>query len=134
MSAPYAKEPVTLQLVGKAVSQPFIEMTTLLMEQFGIHTKHDKEKNAYIIPQGAFINPPEVAIEADASSATYPLAMAALTGGAVTVLNVGQHSLQVRIENELSAIVVISLIGWLVGRRQVLQSLGVDGMPSKTRR
>ncbi len=33
-------------------------------------------------------------VEGDASSATYPLAMAAITGGEVTVANVGKNSLQ----------------------------------------
>ena len=33
-------------------------------------------------------------IEADASSATYPLALAVITGSSVTVTNIGSNSLQ----------------------------------------
>jgi pentafunctional AROM polypeptide len=97
MAAPYAKTPVKLSLTGKTVSQPFIDMTTRLMEQFGIATTHNAETNQYDIPLGVYKNPEEFVIEADASSASYPLAMAAITGGKVTVSNVGGASLQVRI-------------------------------------
>jgi pentafunctional AROM polypeptide len=43
---------------------------------------------------GVFTNPPDYLIEADASSATYPLAFAAATGASVTVLNIGAKSMQ----------------------------------------
>ncbi|KAI8848925.1 hypothetical protein BC829DRAFT_392939, partial [Chytridium lagenaria] len=66
LSAPYAAEPVTLKLVGGAVvSQPYIDMTIAMMASFGVK------------------NPEVYHIEADASSATYPLAFAAITGGKV---------------------------------------------------
>lgn len=42
----------------------------------------------------SYRNPAAYAVEADASSATYPLAFAAVTGGEVTVHGVGTESLQ----------------------------------------
>ena len=48
----------------------------------------------YKIPVGVYKNPPEYDIEGDASSATYPLALAAVTGGTVTVSNIGSSSIQ----------------------------------------
>ena len=51
--------------------------------------------------RGGYINPPELVVEADASSATYPLALAAVMGTGqhscncgVTILGVGNKSLQ----------------------------------------
>ncbi|OKL64302.1 Pentafunctional AROM polypeptide 2 [Talaromyces atroroseus] len=96
MCAPYAKEPVTLKLVGgKPISQPYIDMTTAMMRSFGIDVKKSTtEEYTYHIPQGSYSNPAEYVIESDASSATYPLAIAAVTGTTCTVPNIGSSSLQ----------------------------------------
>lgn len=96
MCAPYAKEPVTLRLVGgKPISQPYIDMTTAMMRSFGIDVKKSTtEEHTYHIPQGQYVNPSEYVIESDASSATYPLAIAAITGTTCTVPNIGSSSLQ----------------------------------------
>lgn len=96
MAAPYAKNPVTLRLVGgKPISQPYIDMTISMMKSFGISvTASVDEASTYHIPQGAYKNPEEYIIESDASSATYPLAVAAITGTTCTVPNIGSKSLQ----------------------------------------
>lgn len=96
MCAPYAKEPVTLRLVGgKPISQPYIDMTTAMMRSFGIDVqKSTTKEHTYHIPQGQYVNPAEYVVESDASSATYPLAIAAVTGTTCTVPNIGSKSLQ----------------------------------------
>ncbi|KAI9783955.1 MAG: 3-dehydroquinate dehydratase (3-dehydroquinase) [Geoglossum umbratile] len=96
MCAPYAKKPVVLRLVGgKPISQPYIDMTTAMMASFGIIVERSKtEQHTYHIPQGVYKNPPEYMVESDASSATYPLAVAAITGTTCTIPNIGAMSLQ----------------------------------------
>ena len=96
MCAPYAKKPVTLRLHGgKPISQPYIDMTTAMMAAFGIEViKSSEEAHTYHIPQGQYQNPSEYHVESDASSATYPLAVAAITGTTCTVPNIGSESLQ----------------------------------------
>ncbi|KAM5359038.1 hypothetical protein ACJZ2D_014792 [Fusarium nematophilum] len=96
MAAPYAKNPVTLRLVGgKPISQPYIDMTISMMASFGVHiSTSTDEPNTYHIPQGSYQNPSEYVIESDASSATYPLAVAAITGTTCTIPNIGAKSLQ----------------------------------------
>lgn len=96
MCAPYAKRPVTLKLVGgKPVSQPYIDMTVAMMASFGIQVESSStQDHTYHIPQGRYSNPAEYVIESDASSATYPLAIAALTGTTCTIPNIGSASLQ----------------------------------------
>ncbi|KAJ1566796.1 3-dehydroquinate dehydratase (3-dehydroquinase), partial [Cladochytrium tenue] len=94
LSAPYATAPVTLELIGNAVvSQPYIDMTLAMMASFGINVKREGD-NIYHIPQGVYTNPDVYLVEADASSATYPLAFAAITGQTVKVTNIGSNSLQ----------------------------------------
>ena len=97
MCAPLSREqPVTLRLVGGSpVSQTYIDMTTALMGGFGVHvTKSEAEDHTYHIPQTSYQNPPSFEVESDASSATYPLAIAAITGSTCTVPNIGSSSLQ----------------------------------------
>ncbi|KAL6864362.1 pentafunctional aromatic polypeptide [Trichoderma novae-zelandiae] len=96
MAAPYAKKAVTLRLVGgKPISQPYIDMTISMMKSFGIHvTPSADEPDTYHIPQGVYKNPAEYTVESDASSATYPLAVAAITGTTCTIPNIGSKSLQ----------------------------------------
>ena len=101
LCAPYAQSPVVLELVGgQVISQPYIDMTIAMMRTFGVGvTRHiDPETGAlldvYTIPKGAYTNPSVYAIESDASSATYPLAIAAATGTTCTLLNIGVNSLQ----------------------------------------
>lgn len=96
ISAPYAKRPVTLRLVGdKVISQPYIDMTIAMMASFGVQvTKSKSEKNVYHVPKQKYTNPSEYEVESDASSATYPLAVAAITGTTCTIPNIGSASLQ----------------------------------------
>lgn len=96
MAAPYAEEAVTLALVGgKPISQLYIDMTIAMMKDFGIEVTRSKtEEYTYHIPKGTYVNPAEYVVESDASSATYPLAFAAMTGTSCTIPNIGSSSLQ----------------------------------------
>ncbi|TDH65363.1 hypothetical protein CCR75_002996 [Bremia lactucae] len=94
ISAPYALVPLVLELEeDKPTSLPYILMTTQLMQQFGISVE-TLAPNRYRVPCGVYENPKEISVEVDASSATYPLAFAAITGGHVTVNALGNNSLQ----------------------------------------
>lgn len=96
MCAPYADKEVTLALVGgKPISQLYIDMTIAMMKDFGIIVTRDAtEEHTYHIPKGVYTNPAVYEVESDASSATYPLAFAAMTGTSCTVPNIGSSSLQ----------------------------------------
>ncbi|KAJ8457410.1 hypothetical protein ONZ45_g18323 [Pleurotus djamor] len=101
LCAPYAQEAVTLELVGgQVISQPYIDMTIAMMKTFGVEVNRRKDPatgkllDIYDIPKATYVNPPVYAIESDASSATYPLAIAAITGTTCTIENIGSASLQ----------------------------------------
>ncbi|KAI0699758.1 EPSP synthase-domain-containing protein [Cerioporus squamosus] len=94
LCAPYAAEPVTLELTA------YIDMTIAMMKTFGIDVERVKDAESgklldvYRIPKGVYQNPAVYNIESDASSATYPLAIAAITGATCTITNIGSASLQ----------------------------------------
>ncbi|ESK85468.1 pentafunctional arom polypeptide [Moniliophthora roreri MCA 2997] len=101
LCAPYAQESITLELIGgQVISQPYIDMTIAMMKTFGIDVIRrvdegtEKLLDIYDIPKGCYVNPSEYSIESDASSATYPLAIAAITGTSCTINNIGSSSLQ----------------------------------------
>ena len=100
LCAPYAGYQVTLELTGgHVISQPYIDMTIAMMAEFGIVVERQKDStgtalDVYVIPKGVYISPADYSIESDASSATYPLAIAAITGTTCTISNIGSSSLQ----------------------------------------
>ncbi len=85
---------VELHLTGTLISQPYVRMTIALMRQFGVQVQSSADFTVHSIPNAGYVNPPNTAVEADASSATYPLAFAALTNRQVTVTNIGFDSMQ----------------------------------------
>lgn len=100
LTAPYAAEEVTLELVGgKVISQPYIDMTIAMMGAFGVCVERERGddgalRDVYRVPRGTYRAPALYEVESDASSATYPLALAAITGTQCTVPTIGHASLQ----------------------------------------
>ena len=95
LCAPYAKEAITLELTGgQVISQPYIDMTIAMMAEFGIQVERQANSDIYRIPKGIYVNPATYNVESDASSATYPLAIAAITGTTCTISTIGSSSLQ----------------------------------------
>ena len=91
--APYAKEPLHIQVEGPLISAPYILLTLDVMKKFGIEVRHENLTDFYV-PQGVYQSLEVYNVEGDASSASYPLAAAAITGGTVRVLGLGSNSIQ----------------------------------------
>lgn len=74
----------------------YINMTTKMMEQFGVHTLMEKEEEntVYKTPAGQCYKALDYQIEPDLSAACYFYAMAAILGMSVTVKHVNQGSMQ----------------------------------------
>ncbi|MDZ7704741.1 MAG: 3-phosphoshikimate 1-carboxyvinyltransferase [Trueperaceae bacterium] len=92
MAAPYARNPVTLRVEGVLQSKPFIDMTIELMRDFGVDVVREGYERFEIAP-GVY-QAREYAVEGDAMAAGYLWAAAAVTGGRVTVTNLGEGSSQ----------------------------------------
>ncbi len=92
MIGPYLPEGIRLQLTSPLVSRPYVAITASVMSSFGATGIAIGDHTIGIEPcQYAGTS---YAIEADASSASYPLAAAAIAGGSVKVVGVGQPALQ----------------------------------------
>ncbi len=92
-AAPLAEEDVTVEIIGDLISKPYIDITESVMSAFGVHMQND---NYHIlqVPAGQRYQARDYSIEADASNASYFLAAAAVTGGTVTLENLGIESTQ----------------------------------------
>ncbi len=93
MSAPYAEEPVELEVEDEMVSRPYVGITTGVMRDFGVEVGEEEAHNRFTISPSHY-EPREYAVEPDASGASYFLAAAALTGGRVRVAGLGAGSSQ----------------------------------------
>jgi 3-phosphoshikimate 1-carboxyvinyltransferase len=91
--APYAKRAVEIEITDKLVSVPYVEMTLRLMQRFGVSVNHT-DFQTFHIPLQKYQSPGSIFVEGDASSASYFLAGAAITGGSVTVKGCGTESMQ----------------------------------------
>jgi 3-phosphoshikimate 1-carboxyvinyltransferase len=91
MPAPLWPHGLKLRVNGEA-ARPFINMTRELMKRWGAGTSCDG--NRIIVPGGQRYHPTKFAVEADATSASYFAAAAALVGGKVTICGLARDSVQ----------------------------------------
>lgn len=93
LAAPLASGPVAIEVPGQQVSKPYIDMTILLMADFGVQVARDGYKR-YEIHPSEYTSKGDYEIEADTSSASYFLAAGAIAGDGLRILNLAKQSLQ----------------------------------------
>lgn len=91
MYVPTLQKKVTITVIGKLVSAPYVQMTMQIMKKFGVVIQQ-RSHQFVIKPQRYHAATYEV--EGDASSATYWWALAAITGSHITVPNIPLDTLQ----------------------------------------
>ena len=92
MAAPYAEEPVVLEVEGGLVSRPYVGITLGVMRDFGVEVVEEGH-DRFVVPPGVY-EAGKYVVEPDASGASYFFAAAALTGGRVRVPELGTCSSQ----------------------------------------
>ncbi len=90
---PLAPAGVEIEITDELVSRPYVDLTLEVMEDFGI-TYYREGYSFFKVPGGQHYQATDYAIEADASSASYFWAAAAVTGGKVTIANLSPDSCQ----------------------------------------
>jgi len=81
-----------VRVAGELISQPYVAMTSAMMRRFGVDVRRDGD--VFVVPRARYVSPGALAVEGDASSASYFLALALLAGGPVRVEGVGRDSVQ----------------------------------------
>ncbi|MDP9898175.1 bifunctional 3-phosphoshikimate 1-carboxyvinyltransferase/cytidylate kinase [Variovorax ginsengisoli] len=89
---------VVIDVVGELISKPYIEITLNLLARFGIAVQRDGWERFTIHAGCRYRSPGEIHVEADASSASYFIALGALAAGApgqaLRIEGVGAGSIQ----------------------------------------
>ncbi|MHC4695357.1 MAG: 3-phosphoshikimate 1-carboxyvinyltransferase [Planctomycetota bacterium] len=96
MAAPYARRDLFIDVKGQVLSASYLKMTVAVMDLFGVCAieQYDKAEAKFIIEAPQRYQGGTIAIEPDASNATYFLAAPAIAGGRITVKGLGTDSIQ----------------------------------------
>lgn len=97
---------------GSIAAKPYIEMTLIMMREFGVTVENHGFQSFYI-PKGQSYRGIDYQIEPDLSNAGYFWAMAALTGGAALVRGAKLNSIQ----GDVKFLKVLEQLGCKVGEQ-----------------
>lgn len=92
MIGPYLPGGLDLVVSTPLVSRPYVELTAATMARFGVDDVEVADAAVRVGP-GTYA-PTDLTVEPDASSASYPLGIAAICGGEVTISGLGADALQ----------------------------------------
>ena len=122
MAAPMAKTPLEIQ-TAVPVSRPYVDMTTGLMAQFGVRVEQEGYER-FRIPAPTLYRGGDHVVEADASTASYFFAAAAVTGGTVTVNNLSRRR---SVQGDVEFVDILEKMGCTVDSDK--RSVAVKGPP-----
>ena len=94
-----AQRGIVIEVVGELISRPYVEITLKLLARFGVVVARDGWQR-FTIPAGSQLRSPgSLHVEADASSASYFIALGAITTGlggqnGIKIQGLGQDSIQ----------------------------------------
>eukprot|EP00536_Pseudo-nitzschia_multiseries_P010247 jgi/Psemu1/202778/e_gw1.306.26.1 len=98
MASPVVDGDVVIKIKDELISAPYVALTIGLMKKFGVNVEiegsMDGQPTFKIAQSEKYISPNSILVEGDASSASYFIAGAAITGGTVTVRGCGSESVQ----------------------------------------
>ena len=92
-----ARQDIVLEVVGDLISRPYVEITLNLLARFGVPVRREAWQR-FVIPAGCRLQSPgPIHVEADASSASYFIALGAIAASApsaIRINGVGADSIQ----------------------------------------
>jgi 3-phosphoshikimate 1-carboxyvinyltransferase len=93
MAAPYAENPVNLQVKGEFISKPYVNMTLDLMEKFKVKVDYERTENSFHIEPQTYRSV-DYTVEGDYSSASYIIAAASSLNSEITIQNLMKDTKQ----------------------------------------
>ncbi len=93
MCAPYFQNDTRIEILGELTSKSYVDITLDIMKSFGVHVENERY-TAFGVKQGQRYTARTYKVEGDASSASYFLASAAVTGGQVELHCLNPDSVQ----------------------------------------
>jgi 3-phosphoshikimate 1-carboxyvinyltransferase len=93
LAAPLADTPLEIAIDGVVYSQSYIRQTIAAMERAGVSVEYSEDLNFFRVTPSQY-QAVDTHVSGDYTSASYPLALAALFPGTTRLLNMSAHSLQ----------------------------------------
>lgn len=130
MVAPFAKTPLVIQ-VAELVSYPYIEMTCMMMAEFGVLVRR-MHQTCFSVPVPQRYQARNYRVEPDFSTASYFFAAAAITGGKVTIQPISaQDSKQgdvvfLKVLEKMGCTIIVNEQGLTVKGTAKLRGINVD--------
>ncbi len=98
LAAPLASKDrdICFEVVGELISKPYVNITLNLLERFGVRVKREGWQR-FTVPRGSrYATPGSIAVEGDASGASYFIGMGAIAAHAapIRIEGIGAHSIQ----------------------------------------
>jgi 3-phosphoshikimate 1-carboxyvinyltransferase len=117
MAAPMARGEIEIE-VEKLVSAPYVNITTEVMEKFGIKIK--KTENCWHIKPQLY-KPANISIEGDYSAAAFFMEVAAITGGKIEISNLNPKTKQ----GDIAVLGIFEKMGCKISRNG--KNVGITG-------
>jgi 3-phosphoshikimate 1-carboxyvinyltransferase len=119
--APFATEPVEINVTGELYSLPYIKQTLTSLRNAGIDVRTSSDYRSYRVTPSRY-HPRDVIVEEDYTSASYLLAAAALYPGTSVLANVHRDSAQ----GEFAIVPILRRLGLRVRFDEATSSLVVE--------
>jgi len=113
MASPFLSEGVEIQIIDGVVQADYIRVTLDVMESFGVSVKYISDLSHYTVLPKQY-KATDYSVEADASTASYFLALAAVTGGHITLPNLNHKTFQ----PDIQFLDVLEKLGCVVRRAE----------------
>lgn len=135
MASPLANGDITISIKDKLISAPYVGLTIDLMKKFGVNVQIegdiDNTPSFRIAASENYVSPGSILVEGDASSASYFIAGAAITGGTVTVRGCGSESVQgdiafAHVMEQMGATITWAADSVTVSRNSKMMLQGID--------
>jgi 3-phosphoshikimate 1-carboxyvinyltransferase len=112
MITPLLNSDIEINAIGEIASAPYIDMTLSVMKYFGVSVQQEPRK--YFIKAGSAYTSTNYTVEADASSASYFFALAAITQSTIRVNSLSPLSLQ----GDVKFIDLLEQMGCKISKRE----------------
>jgi len=113
LAGPYMENGVEIEVIGRLVSRPYVDITLDVMNTFGISFNHD-DYHYFRVPAKQRYYPCRFNIEGDVSAASYFWAAAAVTGGVITTENIHPNSTR---QGDIALLDILEEMGCRIERK-----------------
>ena len=113
LAGPYTKRGLEIEVTGRLVSQPYVEVTLEVMKIFGIPVSRDGYRY-FKVSGGQRYHPCKFKVDGDVSAASYFWAAAAVTGGTIKTENIHPHTTK---QGDIALLDIMEEMGCRVEKR-----------------